>query len=138
MDLRPRSGGGPSGIGHDQAAAGALLGLEVLHQRRHRFGGVGTCEQNYCGARDVLEWKRQPSIDAEGAHRRRGRRRHAEASVVVDVGRAEPDPRELAEQVGLFVGQRAAAEHGNGVAPVARLQSGECLGDPAERRVPVG
>ena len=62
--------------------------------------------------------------------RRRGARRHAEAAVVVDVGRAERDARELAQQVGLLVCQRPAAEHGDGVAAVTALD----LGEPAARR----
>ena len=62
------------------------------------------------GLGDVVERKRQAAIDAEGARRGGRRRRHAEPAVVVDVGGAERDARELAEQIGLLVGQRAAAE----------------------------
>ena len=51
----------------------------------------------------------------------RGRRRHAEAAVVVDVRRAQRDARELAEQIRLLVGQRPAAEHADGIAAVSRL-----------------
>ena len=58
-----------------------------------------------------VERERQAAVDAEGARCvAAARRRHAVAAVVVDVGGAERDARELAEQVGLLVGQRAAAE----------------------------
>ena len=53
---------------------------------------------------------------------RRGRR-HAPAAVVVDLAGAERDPGELAELVGLLVGQPAAAEHGDRVGPALGLES---------------
>ena len=57
-----------------------------------------------------VDRERQPAVDAEGPVARRRGRRHAEPAVVVDVPGAERDPRELAELVGLLVGQPAAAE----------------------------
>ena len=50
-------------------------------------------------------------VDAECPHRSRSHRGHAEPPVVVDVGCPENDTGELAHQVGLLVGERAAAEH---------------------------
>ena len=112
-------------IGDDQRAAVALLRLEVPHDRRHRLGQIGPDEQNRFGARNVFERKRQAAIDAERARRSRGRRRHAEPAVVVDVRRAERHPRELAEQVRLLVGQRPAAEDADRIASVSRRGRGE-------------
>ena len=48
-------------------------------------------------------------------------RGHAEAAVVVDLRRAQPDPCELAQQVDLLVRQAAAAEQADGVQPVRGL-----------------
>ena len=59
---------------------------------------------------DVGERERQPPVDAERPVARRRRRRHAPAAVVVDLRGAQRDPGELAELVGLLVGQPAAAE----------------------------
>ena len=97
VQLRPRRGRRPPGIGDDQAAAVALLRLEVLHQRRHRFGGICADEQDRRRFGDVVERKGQAAIDPERAHPGGGRRRHAEPSVVVDVGRAQADAGELAD-----------------------------------------
>ena len=62
------------------------------------------------GLGDVGERERQPAVDAERPVRRRCRRGHAEPAVVVDRRRPQRDPGELAERVGLLVGQPAAAE----------------------------
>ena len=59
-----------------------------------------------------------PAVDAERPGRCGGRRGHAEPAVVVDVRRAQPDPGELAQLVGLLVGQPAAAEAAHRVRPV--------------------
>ena len=69
------------------------------------------------GAVEVLERERQPAVDAEGAVAGGGGRRHAVPAVVVDAARAEREPGELAELVGLLVGEAAAAEHADRVAP---------------------
>ncbi len=138
MQLRPRRRRRAPRVGDDQGAAGALLRLEELHERRHRFGGVAADEQDDLRTRDVVERKGQPAIDPERAHGRGCRRRHAEPPVVVDVGRAKPDARELADEIGLLVRQRAAAEHGHRIVPVTPLDPVECRRHAAQRLIPGG
>ena len=71
---------------------------------------------------DILQRKGQSPVQAERLDSRRRRRRHTEAPVVVDVRRAQRHTGELAEQVGLLIGQTAAAEHPDGVPPVLLLR----------------
>ena len=112
----PHRRGGSPWIDHDERSAAALLRLEVLQDRRHRFGDVGADEKNDFSVRNVFERKRQPAVQSErGVHGCRGRR-HAEAAVVIDVGRAQRHARELAEQVGFFVRQRASAKNAERIA----------------------
>ena len=136
MARRPLRRRRPPRIDDDQLAAVALLRLEVPHDRRHRLGDVAADEQDDVRVRDVGERKRQPAIDAERLDGGGRRRRHAEAAVVVDVRRAERDARELAEPVRLLVGQRAAAEHADRVAPCCRCTSPKRVAIARERRVP--
>jgi hypothetical protein len=110
--------------------------LEVALQRRHGLGRIATHQQDGFGARDVLERKRKPPIHAEGAVGGRGGRGHAEASVVVDAGAAERHAGELAEQVGLFVRERAAAEDADSIPSVAGLSLLHRVGDASERLAP--
>ena len=58
--------------------------------------------------------------------------RHAVAAVVVDVRRAQRDAGELAQQVRLLVGQRAAAEYADVSRTVGRSQLEQALGDEVE------
>ncbi len=102
-------------IDDDERAAAGLLRVEVAHEGRHRLGRVAAGEQHDVGALEILEREGQAAVEAEGLVRGRRARRHAVAAVVVDVGRADGDPRELAEEVGLLVGQGAAAEDADGV-----------------------
>ncbi len=95
----------PAWIDDDELPAGATLRVEVLHDRRHRLGDVGADEQDGIGAGDVRDGERQPAIEPESPQPGGGRRRHAEPAVVVDVGRAQDDARELAEEVDLLVGE---------------------------------
>ena len=66
----------------------------------------------------------------------RDRGRHAEPAVVVDVAAAQRDADELAELVGLLVGQPAPAERADGVPAVRGLRAGDRRRDPVERVVP--
>ena len=88
------------------------------------------------GLRDVVERERQPAVDPERAGAGGDGRRHAEPAVVVDVAAAQRDADELAELVGLLVGQPAPAERADGVAAVRGLRAGDRRGDPVERVVP--
>ncbi len=136
VDRRPLGGRGRTRIGDDELPAVGPLRREVLHQRRHRLAGVAACEQNGACARDVLERERQPPVEPEGADRRRGAGRHAESAVVIDVRRLQCNASELAEEVGLFVGQRTAAEHADAVAAVTRLHGANTARDEIEHPIP--
>jgi hypothetical protein len=129
---------GAAGVGHDQLAAAGALGVEILHDRRHGLGGIAAHDQHGAGGWDVLQRERQAAIDAEGAQAGGRRRGHAEAAIIVDVGGAKGDAGELAEQVGFFVGQAAAAEHRHGVNAVRGLDAGDGGGDMGQRLVPCG
>lgn len=131
-------GGGAAGVDHDQLATARALGVEVLHDRGHRLGEVAAHEENDFGAREVLERERQAAIDAEGLVGSRRGRRHAEAPIVVDVRGAQRHARELAEQVRLLVGQRAAPEEAHRVGAVPVLNLTEPPSDQRERFVPTG
>ena len=136
MPRRPCGRRRAPGVDDDERAACGLLRLEVLHDRRHRLGRVAANEQHDPGARDVVERERQPAVDAERTLQGAGGRRHAESPVVVDVGRPQCHACELADQVRLLVGQRAAAEHADGVPSVTRLHVADTTGDQGERLVP--
>jgi hypothetical protein len=111
-----------SRVRDDQRASVSLLSFEVPHDRRHRFRGVAADEQDHVGMRNVFEWKWQAAIDAERLRRTRGRRRHAEAPVVVDARRAKRHARKLPQQVRLLVCERPSAENANRIATVSRLR----------------
>ena len=63
------------------------------------------------------------AIDAENFFGGRACRDHAEASVVVDVGGLQRDPRELAHQVSFFVGQRGTGQQGECVIAILLLNA---------------
>ena len=105
-------GGRACAAGRSTTTLAAALAepVEVPRGRRHRLGEVGADEHQHVGLLDVGQRERQPAVDAERLVAGRRRRRHAPAAVVVDLAGAERDPGELAELVGLLVGQPAAAE----------------------------
>ena len=138
VSRRPLRGGRAAGVDHQQLAAVGPQGREVLHQRGHGLGDVAAGEQHDVGVRDVLERERKAAVKAEGAGRCRSRRRHAEAPVVVDVRRAQRHARELAEQVGFLVRQRAAAEDPGRVRAVACLHALDVPSHAIERGLPSG
>ena len=117
-------GGGAPGVDDDQAA-GVAGPLEVLDEGRHGLGDVGAEHQDGAGGVEVREREREPAVQAEGAHAGRGGRGHAEPPVVVDPRGAQSQPGELAQLVGLLIGEAAAAEHADGVRPV--LERGPAL-----------
>ncbi len=131
-------GGGAARVDHDElAAAGALL-VEILHQRRHCLGRVAARQQHGLGTRDVGDREGQAAIDAEGFQPGRRGRGHAEPPIIVDIGRADRDPGEFPEQVGLFVGQAATPEDGDRIGAVLLLDRGEAARHEVERLVPTG
>ena len=131
-------GGRAARIDHDEfAAAGSLL-VEILHQRRHRLGRVAAREEHGLGPRNIGDRKGEAAIDAESLEPGGCSRRHAEPPIVVDVRGADRHPGELAEQVGLLVGQAAAPEHGDRVGAVLSLDRGQAARHEIERFVPTG
>ena len=60
-------GGRQARVGDDQFAAGGALPFEVLHQGRHRFGGIAANQQNDFGAGQVRQGEREAPVHAESA-----------------------------------------------------------------------
>ena len=136
VQRRQLRGGRPARIDHDERAAARLLRLEVAHERRHRLGRVAAGEEDDVGVLEILEREGEPAVEPEGLVRRRRARRHAVAAVVVDVGGADGDAGELAEEVGLLVGQRAAAEDADGIGAVRADRVADAEGDAIEGVAP--
>ena len=130
-------GGRRPRVDDDQPAARARPG-QVLDEGRHRRGEVGADEEHGVRTPEVGQREGQAAVDAEGAVGPGGGRGHAEPAVVVDVRRAQHDPGELAQRVGLLVRQPAAAEHRDGVVAVLRLDRGQARVHEVERLVPGG
>ena len=93
-------------------------------------------QQDRLRLRDVGERERQPPVDTERPVGRGRRGRHAEPAVVVDGAGPQRHPGELAELVGLLVGQAAAAEAAHTVRPVPELRLADGLDDAAQRFIP--
>lgn len=131
-------GAGAARVDDDQRAAVLLQLGEVAQGGWHGLGKVGADQDHAAGARYVLQGEGQTPVEAEGALVGGGGRGHAEAAVVVDLRGPQGDPGELAERVGLFVGEPAAAEHPDGVRPVGAGRAGQALGDGVEGLLPGG
>ena len=130
-----RRRGGP-GIDDDQATAPRPLLVEVLHDRRHGLGHVAAHQQDGVGVGEVLDGKGQTPVHTERLLAGGGRGRHAEPAVVVDLGRPEGDAGELAQQVGLLVGQAASPEHPDRREAEPLLAATDPGGHPRQRVVP--
>ncbi len=133
----PVRGRRPPRVDHDDLAAARAQRVEVARGGRHGLGEVRPDQHEHVGLLDVGERERQPAVDAEGAVAGGRGRRHAPAAVVVDLAGPERDPGELAELVGLLVGQPAAAEDGDRVRPALVADRGQPRRDQVERLVPV-
>lgn len=131
-------GAGAARVDDDQGAAARLEFGEVAQGGRHGLGQVRADEDHAAGARDVRQGEGQPAVEAEGSLVGGGGRGHAEAAVVVDLRGAQGDAGELAERVGLLVGEPAAAEDPDGVRAVGAAGTGEACGDGVESLLPGG
>ena len=95
---------------------------DVVGGDRRAFGDVGAADPDHLGVEDVghgLAARSMPNaflLAAAGAD-------HAQPAVVVDVRRLQAHAGELAHQVGLLGRQARAAEHGEGVGAVLRLDA---------------
>jgi hypothetical protein len=122
-------------VGDDQLRAAVACLPDVTRRDRGALGYVRAGDEDHVGEADVAPGVRR-AVDAERLLVRGARRHHAEAPVVVEVRRAEREPREFADQVRLLVVQRHARQHRKGV-PAVRLLDALDLGrGAAERRVP--
>jgi len=146
MQRRVAGGGRAPRVDDDQRSASLPLRRDPLHERWHRLGDVAADEQDRARLGEVRQRERQAAVDTERAVTRRRRGGHAEPAVVVDVRGAQRDPGELAELVGLLVGQPTAAEDGHSIrsvllsVPDAGHDALESLvpADGDQRRVPAG
>ena len=136
MQVGPLRGGRQAGVGDNQFAAVGALPLKVLHQRRHRLGGIAAGQQDDAGAGDVVQRKRQPPVQAQSADAGSGGRRHTKTPVVVNVGGLQRHAGELAQQVALFISQRTAAENPDGVGAVSRPRFPKRRRNPPQRIIP--
>jgi hypothetical protein len=133
--VRQPGGRGPPRVDDDEPARRPRPG-EMLHGRRHGLGQVRAEEQHRLRTPDVGQREGQTAVDAEGPVHPGCRRGHAEPAVVVDVRGTQHRARELAERVGLLVGEPAPAEHGHRPGAVLRGQGREPGRDEVERHVP--
>ncbi len=123
-------------IEHDDLRAVLPRLPEVVGRDRRALGDVRAGDEDHLRLRDVAP-RVGAAVDAENLLRGSGGGHHAEPAVVVDVGGSQGDPRELAHQVRLLVGQRGAGQHRERVATVGRLDALDLARGPVERRVPV-
>ena len=112
------------GVLHDQLRPPVAGPPDVARGDRERLGDVGPGDPHHVGEGDVAP-RVGVAIDAERLLVGRAGRHHAEPSVVVEVGRVQGEPGELADQVALLVGQRDAGQHGEGVVPVGGLDAAD-------------
>ena len=133
-----RAVAGAAGVDDDVLGPARAARVEVLHRRRHGVGRVAADQDDDVGLGDVAERERHAAVEPERPVGRARGRGHAEPAVVVDGAGAQRDAGELAELVGLLVGQRPAAEAADGVAAVAGLGALDRVDQPAEGVVPGG
>ena len=141
-DVTPRFDGqeqvaGPRGgrdarIDHDDFRP-VFAGLpDVMRRYRSAFGDVGAADPDDLGLEDVGPRVGGP-VDPERLLVGGGGADHAQAAVVVDVGRLQTDAGEFTHQVGFFRGQAGAAQHREGGVPMGRLDALNRVGDFFDR-----
>ncbi len=121
----------------DQARTPVAGPPDVARRDRERLGHVRPCDPDHVGERDVAP-RVGVAVDAQRLLVARPRRHHAEAAVVVEVGRVQGEAGELADEVALLVGQRDPREHGEGIVAVGGLDAPDLADDAIESGVPVG
>ncbi len=118
----------------DDDARPVLAGLpHVVRRDRGALGDIGAADPHDLGAENVGPRIGGP-VDAEGKLVAGAGADHAQPAVVVDVGRFQAHAGELAHQVRLLVRQARAAEDGEGVGPVRRLNALDGRGDLLDGR----
>ena len=108
---------------------------DPVRQCRKGFADVRAANHDDFGVSEVGVIVRA-AVQAKGFLVARAGADHAKPSVVIQVFGLERDPREFADEVALFIGQRHARQHGERVFAVLFLDALN-LGDRAvERRIP--
>src|SRR5215831_13136337 len=104
-----------SWIDDDDLCAVVTRSPDVISKDGEAFANVRSGD-HHC----LCEWNVAPwvcrTIDAEGHFVCRAGANHTEPAVVVDVCGPQRDTRELAEEIGLFVRHRCAAQDGKRIA----------------------
>ena len=129
--------GGEAGIGDDEFRTMIARAPDVIRSDGRAFADVGTDEENHVRLGDIAPGD-GAAVDVECQLVRDARRDHAEASVVIDVARAEGHTGELAHQVSLLGDERCAAIDGDRVFAVFGLNLLETLHGEVKRFVPAG
>ena len=109
---------------------------QMRDRRRHRLRDVAADQQDGTSTAQIGQRERQPTVDAEGPVGRSRGGRHAEPAVVVHVRGLQRNPGELAQRVGLLVGETATTEHSDRVMAIVGLQRSDAIGNEVQRRVP--
>ena len=119
----------------DLGAARALVGDHALVQHRMAPGGVGADQNDEIGLVEIAIVAGH-GVGAEGAAMAGDRRRHAQARIGVDIGRAEEALHQLVGDVIVLGEQLAGQIEGDRVRPVLRDGAGKAVRDLVERVVP--
>ena len=135
-EVGPLGGRGEPRVDDHDPAAPLAEPVEVARGRRHGLGEVRPDQDHDVGLLDVGERERQPAVDPEGLVAGGGRRRHAPAAVVVDLAGAQRDPGQLAELVGLLVGEPTTAEDRDRVRAGLLAQLAQPVADQVQGLVP--
>ena len=122
-------------IDNDDLSAVVPRAPDVVGQDGKAFTDVRTTDHHRFSQRDVAPRIRS-SIDAKRHLVCRSGADHAETPVVIHVGRAYGDPCKFADQVGLFIGHRGAAQDGERIAPVSGLDSSNRVDCAVQRLAP--
>ena len=126
-----------AGIDDDDLCAVVARSPDVVGQDREAFADVRPGDDDRLRQRNVAPWI-GGAVDAERHLVGGACADHAEPAVVVDVGRAQRDARELADQVRLFIRHRGAAQHRERIAAVLRLDLANRLDGAIQRFIPCG
>lgn len=122
-------------VDHDQAAPLAHR-AEMLHRRRHGVREIAAQQHQDLAVVQVAQREGQPAVETEGPVGSCRRRGHAEPAVVVDVLGAQGESGELAELVGLLVGESPTAEDGDRIRAVFITDGADAGRDVVQRLLP--
>ena len=130
-----RAPGGDAWVGDDELRPVVPGPPDPARGDGRALGDVGPDHEHDLGDGDVPP-RVGRSIDAERPLVGHAGRHHAEPAVVVEVGRAQREAGELADQVRLLVVERDARQHGERVVAVLGLDAADLRDRAVERMVP--